>query len=161
MIEQVKGVNFSVTAFLGETPPPAPSSATQKNLQYVVVYLAPGDYHRFHSPTAWSINELRHFPGTKLVFISDVAANYETDATCHIKGQMYSVSPALVSVFKDLFVLNERAVLLGNWAHGFFAMAPVAATNVGNIHLNFQPVISPFSVALFIQHGSFLNNRTW
>jgi phosphatidylserine decarboxylase len=32
-------------------------------LYHCVIYLAPGDYHCFHSPTDWTISHRRHFPG--------------------------------------------------------------------------------------------------
>ena len=32
-------------------------------LYHCVIYLAPGDYHRFHSPTEWKMTYRRHFPG--------------------------------------------------------------------------------------------------
>lgn len=84
-------------------------------LYYVVIYLAPGDYHRFHSPTAWIIEKRRHFA-----------------------GELYSVSPYLQRTLPGLFVLNERVVLLGRWRWGFFSMTPVGATNVGSIVINFD-----------------------
>ncbi|KAG0266272.1 phosphatidylserine decarboxylase 1 [Actinomortierella ambigua] len=84
-------------------------------LFFCVIYLAPGDYHRFHSPTNWVAESRRHF-----------------------SGELYSVSPWMVKQLQDLFVLNERVVLLGRWRHGFFSMVPVGATNVGSIVLNFD-----------------------
>ena len=112
-IEQVKNVSYSVNALLGD------KESRFKNdsyLHYIVIYLAPGDYHRFHSPVNWSIQEARHFV-----------------------GEMFSVSPWIVSMLPNIFILNERISILGKWKYGFFSMIPVAATNVGNIHLNFEP----------------------
>ena len=84
-------------------------------LYYVVVYLAPGDYHRFHSPTAWVAEKRRHFA-----------------------GELFSVSPYLQRTLPGLFTLNERVVLLGRWRWGFFSFTPVGATNVGSIKINFD-----------------------
>jgi len=84
-------------------------------LYYVVVYLAPGDYHRFHSPCAWVVETRRHFA-----------------------GELYSVSPYLQRTLPGLFTLNERVVLLGRWRWGFFSLTPVGATNVGSIKINFD-----------------------
>ena len=90
-----------------------PSAPT--TLYYIVVYLAPGDYHRFHSPVSWVVSARRHFA-----------------------GELYSVSPYLVRTLPGLFTLNERVVLLGRWRHGFFSYTPVGATNVGSIIINFD-----------------------
>lgn len=88
---------------------------TPTALYYCVVYLAPGDYHRFHSPVSWVVESRRHFA-----------------------GELYSVSPYLVRTLPGLFTLNERVVLLGKWKHGFFSYTPVGATNVGSIVVNFD-----------------------
>jgi phosphatidylserine decarboxylase len=84
-------------------------------LYYCVVYLAPGDYHRFHSPVSWVVENRRHFA-----------------------GELYSVSPYLQRTLPGLFTLNERVVLLGRWKYGFFSYTPVGATNVGSIVINFD-----------------------
>lgn len=96
----------------------APASAQTKTptaLYYCVIYLAPGDYHRFHSPVSWVVESRRHFA-----------------------GELYSVSPYLQRTMPGLFTLNERVVLLGRWRWGFFSYTPVGATNVGSIKVNFD-----------------------
>jgi len=79
-------------------------------LYQAVVYLAPGDYHRFHSPVHWQINFRRHF-----------------------QGELLSVNPRVAGWVPELFSLNERVVYAGTWQHGFFSMTAVGATNVGSI----------------------------
>jgi phosphatidylserine decarboxylase len=90
-------------------------SKTPTALYYCVIYLAPGDYHRFHSPVSWVVESRRHFA-----------------------GELYSVSPFLQRRMPGLFTLNERVVLLGRWRWGFFSYTPVGATNVGSIKINFD-----------------------
>lgn len=97
------------------TPWYAPKTAPNHALFYVVIYLAPGDYHRFHSPAAWVVESRRHFA-----------------------GELYSVSPYLQRHLPGLFTLNERVALLGRWRWGFFSYTPVGATNVGSIKINFD-----------------------
>lgn len=91
------------------------TSQNRTALYYAVIYLAPGDYHRFHSPTNWVAERRRHFA-----------------------GELYSVSPYLQRTLPGLFTLNERVVLLGRWRWGFFSYTPVGATNVGSIVINFD-----------------------
>jgi len=129
-LEQVKGVNYSLKAFLGPQNWPknsnneifqnlnADEAQYEKNilhnpenrLYHCVIYLAPGDYHRFHSPTDWTISFRRHFP-----------------------GELFSVNPSVARWLQGLFNLNERAVYYGEWKYGFFSMTAVGATNVGSI----------------------------
>lgn len=96
----------------------ASSIAPGHKLAFAVVYLAPGDYHRFHSPANWVVEKRRHFA-----------------------GELFSVSPWMVGKLADLFVLNERVALLGRWKYGFFGMVPVGATNVGSIRVNFDAAL--------------------
>ncbi|CCE63709.1 hypothetical protein TPHA_0F02280 [Tetrapisispora phaffii CBS 4417] len=91
------------------------SNVDDSQIYYAVIYLAPGDYHHFHSPVNWVCQLRRHFPGA-----------------------LFSVSPFFQRNFHNLFVLNERVALLGYWKYGFFSMTPVGATNVGSITINFD-----------------------
>ncbi|XP_022086416.1 phosphatidylserine decarboxylase proenzyme, mitochondrial-like isoform X3 [Acanthaster planci] len=130
-MEQVKGVTYTLQGFLG------PKTANQQEgevkqvsndhfqsrlttkagnrLYQCILYLAPGDYHRFHSPADWTIKHRRHFPGL-----------------------LFSVNPGIARWIRGLFSLNERVVLCGEWEHGFFSMTAVGATNVGSINIYFD-----------------------
>ncbi len=132
-LEQVKDVHYSLNYFLGlesaegsyrgvhaSAPSTGPFLLENRDgstaLFQWVVYLSPGDYHRFHSPVEWTIKTRRHFP-----------------------GELMSVKPSMVAAFPGLFHLNERVAWLGRWRHGFFSMTAVGATNVGSIHADFDP----------------------
>lgn len=128
-VEQVKGVTYDLKQFLGDpngfTLNQIAKETTQKDdyvnsllknpdnrLYQLTVYLAPGDYHRFHSPTDWNIKFRRHFP-----------------------GKLLSVNPKVLKYMPNLFSLNERVVYVGEWSGGFMAYAAVGATNVGSIRV--------------------------
>ncbi|XP_054001577.1 phosphatidylserine decarboxylase proenzyme, mitochondrial isoform X1 [Hylaeus anthracinus] len=127
-VEQVKGITYNLRHFLGDIRLPVsdqPQKFTKEDdnayvksllknpvnqLYQLVVYLAPGDYHRFHSPTDWEIEFRRHF-----------------------QGKLLSVNPKIAQYLPDLFSLNERVVYIGKWTGGFMAYTAVGATNVGSI----------------------------
>ncbi|CAG8561827.1 5180_t:CDS:2 [Paraglomus occultum] len=130
----LNGITYSLEALIGEDKDSAKKHVAEKKSELVpaittkspktnglffcVLYLAPGDYHRFHSPNNWVVEKRRHFA-----------------------GELYSVSPYMARILPDLFVLNERVALLGRWRYGFFSMVAVGATNVGSIKINFDPAL--------------------
>ncbi|XP_032899378.1 phosphatidylserine decarboxylase proenzyme, mitochondrial isoform X1 [Amblyraja radiata] len=131
-VEQVKGVTYSLETFLGpqtwsENLEISNTDNTETTFQehlvtkegndlyHCVIYLAPGDYHCFHSPTDWRVSHRRHFPGS-----------------------LMSVNPGVARWIKELFCHNERVVLAGDWTHGFFSLTAVGATNVGSIRIYFD-----------------------
>ena len=95
------------------------SSDPHINLNYIVIYLGPGDYHRFHSPTDFKILTSKHYP-----------------------GELLSVSPKIVKFIPNLYMINERVVLEGKWKDDlYFGFVAVGATNVGSIVINFDEEI--------------------
>ena len=89
-VEQVKGVTYSLDTFLGpgiqdwkaqagailtsnagdddeivarQKTGTSSVASKDKDLYHIVIYLAPGDCHHFHSPTHWNAHTRRHFPG--------------------------------------------------------------------------------------------------
>jgi phosphatidylserine decarboxylase len=59
-------------------------------------------------------------------------------------GELLSVNPMVAQWIPDLFTLNERAVYVGRWKHGFFSLTAVGATNVGSIHVYCDKVLLYF-----------------
>jgi len=111
-VEQVKGIKYPIEKFLGSAP--TLSDPVNNDLFYTVLYLAPGDYHLFHSPCQWTVKKAIHFPGT-----------------------LMSVNPWVCKVVRGVFTLNERVMLAGEWEHGYFSYTAVGATGVGSIKINF------------------------
>jgi phosphatidylserine decarboxylase len=85
---------------------------------FMVVYLAPGDYHRFHSPASFTANYRRHLPGF-----------------------LEPVDPRYLKKHRDVIKSNERVNLFGDWTHGFFSISFVGATNVGSVKIHFDDAL--------------------
>mmetsp|Transcript_65447 Transcript_65447/g.90471 ORF Transcript_65447/g.90471 Transcript_65447/m.90471 type:complete len:310 (-) Transcript_65447:221-1150(-) len=91
-------------------------AAKGNKLFYSVIYLSPGDYHRFHSP-----------------------AIHTADYRRHIVGYLAPVKPSYVNKHKDVFKNNERVNIFGEWREDdFFFLSYVGALNVGSIKLDFD-----------------------
>ncbi|MEM6370706.1 MAG: archaetidylserine decarboxylase [Myxococcota bacterium] len=108
----VKGQRFAWKAFLEQ----APWAIRFQQGAFFSVYLSPKDYHRVHAPCAGRIVERRHVPGT-----------------------LYPVNALGRRLISDLYVRNERVLILMETAQfGAVVVAFVGATNVGSIRLSFD-----------------------
>nr|CDS26949.1 phosphatidylserine decarboxylase [Hymenolepis microstoma] len=114
MLAQVKGKTYGIEEFLGPLLPEkhlrAKAEGTESRLYQCVIYLCPGDYHRFHSPTDWIVKVRRHFT-----------------------GKLLSVRPSFVRKIPGVYTLNERVVYLGEWRYGFMSLTAVGAAGVGSV----------------------------
>ncbi len=114
-IGQVKGRTYTAAALLGD----AALAAQYEGGSYATFYLAPRDYHRFHTPCALRVESVDHIPGT-----------------------LWPVNRAGLEGIVNLFARNERLV-----AHcsiptasgsGSLCMVAVGAVMVGKIRLSFD-----------------------
>ncbi len=78
----------------------------------MVIYLAPGDYHRFHAPTEM-----------------DIVKRYCIDGRCD------SVSEKTISKGKPIYEKNGRTTVTALWSQGLITMVMVGALNVMRIHI--------------------------
>ena len=66
-LQQVKGTHYSLHTFLGKSVSQCAGVVRRGGELYqMVIYLPPGSYHRFHSPTHWRISRLAHIWGERL-----------------------------------------------------------------------------------------------
>lgn len=108
-------------------------------LMYMVIYLSPQDYHRFHSP-----------------------AIHYNDYRRHIVGYLSPVKPSHVNKHKDVFKNNERVNIFGRWAQGFYFESAVGATNVGSIKLDFDTEVltnKPVPVYPYYEDRSYAGDK--
>jgi len=115
-VEQVKGTTYSVKGLLGIDP--VQTKGAETTVRYAVIYLRPGDYHQVHAPCDCTFHKRRHFP-----------------------GELLPVGGGILRWMHDVFCVNERVVLSGDWHGGALHVTAVGAANVGNIYLNFDPTL--------------------
>ncbi len=115
---QIKGMRYKSDELLGEN-----FSQEEKNRvhegTFINFYLSPKDYHRYHMPT-----------------------NLKVLKAVHIPGKFYPVNmPSLIKRL-NLFIENERVVLLCETASKKrFYMVLISALNVGVMQVSFEPKI--------------------
>jgi len=106
---QAKGKVYSVGELCGD----GAYGANFVDGSYITIYLAPGDYHRVHSPSSGEIVFRRH-----------------------IAGALIPVSKTLTTLIERLFSRNERVVIaIENSDIGSSALVFVGALNVGSISI--------------------------
>ncbi len=122
---QIKGMRYSSDALLGEH-----FSSEEKAIvhdgTFINFYLSPRDYHRYHMPT-----------------------NLKVLKAVHIPGKFYPVNMPSLKKRVNLFIENERVVLLCETASAKrFYMVLVSALNVGVMQVSFEPKIKTDADAL-------------
>lgn len=85
---------------------------------FFTYYLCPTDYHRVHSSV-----------DAKIIW------------SCHVPGELWPVNSWSVNAIPNLFSSNERVVIMLETEKGRVALVMVAATNVGNMVMSFDPAI--------------------
>ncbi len=115
---QIKGMRYKSDELLGEN-----FSQDEKNRvhngTFMNFYLSPKDYHRYHMPT-----------------------NLKVLKAVHIPGKFYPVNVPSLNKRLNLFIENERVVLLCETpSKKRFFMVLVAALNVGVMQVSFEPKI--------------------
>lgn len=117
-----KGLLYSAADLLGISPKtpgnPEPRLSNDTMLHWVVFYLSPGDYHRFHAACDMRVSEYRH-----------------------VHGDLLPVNSLFMPRIRGLLAANERVVLSGTYRLNdhpkplYFGYVAVGALNVGNISI--------------------------
>lgn len=111
MLLQVKGRPYSVAALLGSE-----ADATHfEGGPFATLYLAPRNYHRFHSPCDAAIRRVRYVP-----------------------GKLWPVNRIGVEGVDGLFAQNERICAFMEVAARPLCLVAVGATMVGKVRLRFD-----------------------
>lgn len=113
---KIKGIEYKLQDFLGLGAGKGGAESgllanpEHNRLYQAVVYLAPRDYHRFHSPTDFVVEEIKHIP-----------------------GELISVGKWHMKLIGGLLAHNERVVFSGTGPFGYFSLVAVGSTGVGSI----------------------------
>ena len=114
-VTQVKGREYALARLLGD------AALAEKYVggQILNFYLAPPDYHHVHSPVSGTITQRTHIPGT-----------------------LWPVNDWSLHTIDGLFCVNERVVICIQTDHGVVSVVMVGATNVGEMRLSFDDLVT-------------------
>jgi phosphatidylserine decarboxylase len=114
LVLQAKGVHYALADLLGAEA----DAAALEGGTYVVIHLAPGDYHRFHWPADGTVEQ-----------------------ALHVAGDLWPVHPRALGAAPGLLAANERVVLIARGREGAaFTLVAVGALNVGSIRIPGVPL---------------------
>jgi phosphatidylserine decarboxylase len=115
---QIKGMRYKCNELLGDEFTHEEKSVISEGT-FINFYLSPKDYHRYHIPT-----------------------NLKVLKAVHIPGKFYPVNMPSLKKRINLFIENERVVLLcETTSKQRFYIVLVSALNVGVMQVNFEPRI--------------------
>ena len=115
---QIKGMRYKTENFLGKNFTQEEKDYVH-NGEFINFYLSPKDYHRYHIPM-----------------------NLQVLKAVHIPGKFYPVNIPSLKKRLNLFIENERVVLLCQTQEGKkFYIVLVSALNVGVMKISFEPRI--------------------
>lgn len=121
---QIKGMRYKCADFIGSEFSDA-EKAIVNDGTFINCYLSPKDYHRYHIPT-----------------------NLKVLKAVHIPGKFYPVNMPSLKKRLNLFIENERVVILCEASNGKrFYMVLVSALNVGVMQVSFEPLIQTNAIA--------------
>ncbi len=131
---QIKGMRYKASELIGSEFSDA-QKAIIDNGTFMNFYLSPKDYHRYHIPT-----------------------NLKVLKAVHIPGKFYPVNMPSLKKRLNLFIENERVVILCEATNGKrFYMVLVSALNVGVMKVSFEKKIQTNAVATTSQAYTFEN----
>lgn len=111
-----KGKGFTLEQLLGNSV----EAALYEGGDFIVIYLAPSDYHRIHMPLAGKLCSMRYIP-----------------------GKLFSVKPSIVEIMSDIFARNERVAVNFSCSLGPITMVLVGAMVVGSIATIWAGIVAP------------------
>lgn len=122
-IFQAKGMDYTTEELLGSARDALPF----RNGSFATIYLSPRDYHRVHMPWNGRLNATRHMP-----------------------GRLFSVSPGTVENVPRLFARNERLVCTFDTDFGPMCLVMVGALLVSGVETVWNGVeIPPYAGRVF------------
>ena len=129
---QIKGMRYKCADFVGSVFSEEEKSIIDDGV-FLNCYLSPKDYHRYHIPT-----------------------NLKVLKAVHIPGKFYPVNIPSLKKRVNLFIENERVVILCEATNGKkFYMVLVSALNVGVMQVAFESKIQTNAEASSVQTYEF------